>query len=267
MQDQDKYLAAYATIKDSDDLREMFSKDLFGVTHDGNTTVTVMRYIQGDAVKPKNDIDISKYWKLFKKLCIEVLIPLATEDVIHQDLRPGYDCTYNILIETALEGQTMKIIDYESLCRVTSYAQLGPRYPFGPVTIESVASGKTFYACFIVFQQCIGMAYAWIEQINAKQFDFGDALVWWLDIVSVEMNSTKKNDIATIALKWWENQMKDGIENAFNRLFGEIEKQVKALNNRKREAERTLSQEESREQKKRFVFPNILWSRRLRRRK
>merc|ERR1711971_767803 len=113
--------------------------------------------------------ELKSYWKLFSVLCKNVLLPLADIGIVHQDLRPGYDCTYNVMIGTTQKDATtkMRLIDYESLCSVSDYSRphvkgrgIDYRYPSNPN-----------FAHDFLFEQCVGIAYAWIEQIPAKEMN------------------------------------------------------------------------------------------------
>ena len=81
--------------------------------------------------------------------------------------------------QTLLVGKTatdenkekMRLIDYESLCKNYKVPATANRYP-----IESFARREQFLAYDFLFQQCVGLAYAWMEEINAEDMNFSKAL-------------------------------------------------------------------------------------------
>jgi hypothetical protein len=54
-------------------------------------------------------------WDAFQTLVEKVLLPMANCDVIHMDIRPGWEKTYNVLLRDTDEGMELRLIDFESL--------------------------------------------------------------------------------------------------------------------------------------------------------
>ena len=195
------YTRAYTHMKRFSELKAKLSKDFLGMIDYGRSTVTVMRKIHGDAVRlfnearPNDEAEykskLKKYWNLFKAFCRKVLLPLAHRGIIHQDLRPGYDCTYNILIGTTNKDPRvrMRLIDFESLCIINDYT-----VPDGGDDTKRYPKKTKNDALYVVLQQCVGISYAWIEQVDAKNFDFDDALAWWEKLNSKSLNVKKPKD-------------------------------------------------------------------------
>lgn len=90
-----------------------------------------MQEIKGKPVCLENEpLMISEYWREFQVLVKTVLLPLAENDIIYQDLRPGFDVTSNILRVAEDEGTKIRLIDFESLCSFDGYSSiLDERYP------------------------------------------------------------------------------------------------------------------------------------------
>jgi hypothetical protein len=105
-------------------VREALSHSLLGVylTPDRSGLVQLLPNLQNDysALSPRewpreND-GWGALWRSFAGLVRDVLIPLAGSDgqVVHADVRAGYDVTSNILCKT--EDGSMRLIDLDSLC-------------------------------------------------------------------------------------------------------------------------------------------------------
>ncbi len=64
-------------------------------------------------------------WAGFRDLVETVLLPMADLNIIHPDIRPGYDVTFNILCrlddDDASKKATLKLIDYETLVYVDKW--------------------------------------------------------------------------------------------------------------------------------------------------
>ena len=91
--------------------------------------------------------------------------------VVHPDIRPGYDVTYNILwkLDDATKTVKMKLIDFDSL--VPWSAWKAPDKSFGKYSPESRFSNATVF----VWWQCVAVAYAWIEKIKYNELYQGTA--------------------------------------------------------------------------------------------
>ena len=197
-------------------------------------TLTITREIFGVAVKPSELKDqvgedlagykskLTAYWNLFENLCKDILVPLAKIGIIHQDLRPGYDCTYNIMIGTTAKDKTikMRLIDYESLCFAEAYTKPEDdhRYP----EMELIEGRINAYD--ILFQQCVGIAYAWIKEVGAgdENMSFPEALDWFGETLKLELSRDGDGEVNN-AIEWWKSVMKEP-KNAFYELLRKIGK-------------------------------------------
>jgi hypothetical protein len=107
--------------------------------------------------------DLLTLWDGFSELVNKVLLPMAEiAQVIHPDIRPGYDATSNILVrDSTSEGNiSMKLIDYESLVRFPKWE--------APETGRYLQRREIEDATTFVLWQCVAMAYFWSEKINLK---------------------------------------------------------------------------------------------------
>ena len=180
--------------KGKESLMKEISKTLLGVEQTATGSITLMRLVSGDPVclrridtSPTSmtleDMEIVKLWEEFEDLVRTVLLPLAEIDLIHLDLRPGCDVTSNILrVQPTSEesGRKMMLIDWESLCESLYFAnQSGSeesRYPrFPSKFLDSKVEALSF--AFLHYQ-CAGMAFAWIQQVNAADFVMKRAQKW-----------------------------------------------------------------------------------------
>jgi len=116
------------------------------------------------ALRPEDSVnDLDLLWKAFCKLLEEVLIPLAMIDIIHPDIRPGYEITSNILVKIErINGKrtaVMKLIDFESIVNLSSFeAPMSARSLY--ISKDNVGSNAQTY----LWWQCVAVAYAWKEK-------------------------------------------------------------------------------------------------------
>jgi hypothetical protein len=101
-------------------------------------------------------------WNAFRELVTGTLFPLAMTDVVHTDLRHGFDRTANILYCQA--AKEMRIIDWDSLMEFGMWQLRGPR---GRKYIERDASragarGRSNAREF-VFLQVVCIAESWLQ--------------------------------------------------------------------------------------------------------
>lgn len=106
-----------------------------------------------------------KAWNAFKRLVTKVLIPLAEEDVVHVDLRPGWDYTANILYRE--KKPKMRLIDLDSLARFDEWRDVSSRVTSGKViTAElQISSYRPRTALEFVLWQAICIAHTWINRM------------------------------------------------------------------------------------------------------
>jgi hypothetical protein len=107
----------------------------------------------------------SALWGAFARFVKGALIPLAKYDIIHADIRAGYDTTANILYNPAMGS--MRMIDLDSLCtfdmllgtpQVSDLRNIRPR--------RLPARMRT--ALGFVLGQVICVAEAWLQQVPSQ---------------------------------------------------------------------------------------------------
>lgn len=113
---------------------------------------------------------LATLWRGFQVVVKTVLLPMAKKDVLHSDIRPGYDFTANILCkltkdEGGVETAAMKLIDYESAVEFDAWlrgaggAGLDGRY---------IKYELGWDATTVVWWQCMAVAYSWKEKLSAE---------------------------------------------------------------------------------------------------
>jgi hypothetical protein len=110
-----------------------------------------------------DDAPQRKMWTAFANLVKEMLIPLAEARVVHLDLRPGYNCTANILYDS--DAGEMRLIDLDSLILYEnwSFPLRHPRY-LDKWVHPSLPSLRTALE-FLFFQVAV-ITDAWIGKIT-----------------------------------------------------------------------------------------------------
>jgi hypothetical protein len=137
---------------------------LYGVVKTDVGLMTVMADLSDEhykALQPADyKDDLLSLWDAFSELVKNVLLPLAEYvDVIHPDIRPGYDLTANILLKDDSEAKkTMKLIDYESLVSFPNWT--------APNTSRYIMREDGKDAITFVWWQCVAMAYFWDAKIS-----------------------------------------------------------------------------------------------------
>jgi hypothetical protein len=114
--------------------------------------------------------DLPAMWAGFRTLVETVLLPMAELRIIHPDIRPGYDVTFNILckLEDASGSMgkkaSMKLIDYDSLVVVEQWT-----VPLvnGKSDGRYVRRMGQWDAATYVWWQCVFVAYVWSEKVAA----------------------------------------------------------------------------------------------------
>jgi hypothetical protein len=98
-------------------------------------------------------------WEGFSKLVKDVLLPMAEfAKVIHPDIRPGFNVTCNILVDESLGGNTMKLVDYESLIEFQAWHAPALSYLQCQLHWDAV----TF-----VWWQSVSVAHFWNQKVDA----------------------------------------------------------------------------------------------------
>jgi hypothetical protein len=110
-------------------LKSKIAEVLLAVVLGDNTLVTVMRNLSSNTTENgaysilspskiyrEDNRKLKQLWIGLTKLVVDILLPLAELNIIHSDIRPGWDTTYNILCRE-VEGSEieLQLIDYESL--------------------------------------------------------------------------------------------------------------------------------------------------------
>jgi hypothetical protein len=153
---------------------------LYAAIEMGAGVVTIMTDLSYQGYKTlEPDIDdgscLPVMWAGFADLVETVLLPMAELNVIHPDIRPGYDVTFNILCKLeddggAMSGRkaSMKLIDYESLVDVDKWTvPIVKRKSDGRFLPNMGEWDATTY----VWWQCVFIAYVWSERIVAGDVD------------------------------------------------------------------------------------------------
>jgi hypothetical protein len=160
-------VSALKTLKMKRKIRKEIGNVLYSVIDMQTGLVTIMADLSKQGyrtLKPKEQRDkLAVLWAGFADLVENVLLPMAENEIIHPDIRPGFDITSNILCK--LEGNdtraVIKLIDYESLILFEDWIapENDGRY---------VKPGPTWNATTFVWWQCICLAYTWHHQLDAN---------------------------------------------------------------------------------------------------
>ena len=152
-----------------------------------------------DMCLEKNPGRLADYWSLFTELTNVVLLPLAINGILFVDLRPGSDKVANVLIITEQGKEKLRLIDFESLCRFRDlHGIVDRRYP-----------SRRHSALDFVWQQCCGVAYAWLKKKNHIVFE--DALKWIGD-AGCPVDRVKGEDEMQKGMQWLDLQVKNSLE-------------------------------------------------------
>jgi hypothetical protein len=104
------------------------------------------------------------FWDVFTSLVNDVLVPLASMNIVHADIRfdprPGKQCICNILGERNNEGEIdLRLVDYESLVYCKGHAPLLVTQPYA---ISVIHFQDEFPSAFeYLFWQVLWVAYLW----------------------------------------------------------------------------------------------------------
>jgi hypothetical protein len=168
-----KRMAAWSQV------RRVLSPSLFGVysTANGDGLVQLMPDLTHQGFEPlcpnllKLDNHWSSMWHAFKNFVDKILIPLAEADVIHPDLRPGYNCTANLLYNR--KTKEIRMIDLDSLVLFTTWSQSNPGddryivYRSWPDEFQR----KLMSALDFVFKQVVVLTGTWIREVQDGEAD------------------------------------------------------------------------------------------------
>jgi hypothetical protein len=146
--------------------KDVLRNPLLAVVEMGVGLVTIMADLSKQKYKilqPKDHERLLILWDGFKELAIDALLRLAEYDVIHADIRPGFDLTTNILVKLDRDKARMELVDYESLVFLNDWTV--------PQTHRGyIQKGDGWDATTFVWWQCITVAYAWIEELPTPLF-------------------------------------------------------------------------------------------------
>jgi hypothetical protein len=110
-------------------LKSKIAEVLLAVVRGDNTLVTVMRdlsisttengaygMLSPSKIYKEDRKKLKQLWIGLTKLVDDILLPLARLKIIHSDIRPGWETTYNILCREVEGGEIeLQLVDYESL--------------------------------------------------------------------------------------------------------------------------------------------------------
>lgn len=140
--------------------------------------VTIMADMTKQGYGPLKPIeshnDLAVLWGGFHDLVERVLLPMAEIGIVHADLRPGYDITYNILCKLQIgrdgvKKATMKLIDYESIVHLLDWNVHG-------IDGRYIKPEPGWDATTYLWWQCVAIAFAWKEALNGNSLLMGNAL-------------------------------------------------------------------------------------------
>jgi hypothetical protein len=150
-------------------VREALSQSLLGVyvTPDRSGLVQLLPNLQSEytALSPRDWLQANggdALWRAFAGLVREVLLPLAGSDeqIVHCDVRAGYDVTSNIMCNAA--RGSMRLIDLDSLCEFGRLEKLS-----GVIDLKNILAKKLpdplKSAMGFVLGQVICAAEVWLE--------------------------------------------------------------------------------------------------------
>jgi hypothetical protein len=105
-------------------------------------------------------------WAAFKALADEALIPLAEEDIIHANLRPGFDVTSNLLF-SRIKG-AMRMIDLDSLNSYDGWASSKPVVGIRCTSTmpHSDVDPRRDTALECVFLKVISLTVSWMRELG-----------------------------------------------------------------------------------------------------
>jgi hypothetical protein len=107
-------------------IAQLLEKSLYAVYKTGDKTGLIqilpdLRCQGFGPLRPKDFIENLGYtwdtiWTAFENFVIVTLMPLAKANIVHMDIRPGYDETSNVLYSPR-NGGSLRMIDLDSLCK------------------------------------------------------------------------------------------------------------------------------------------------------
>jgi len=139
--------------------------------------VTCMKDLRKDgyqSLKPCNISDVSVLWNSFATLVHELLLPLARRRVVYCDIRPGWDCTANLMRNNAGGRMQLRLVDLESLSLINYCSDLPIDKRCFHILFSSQSDEKRNAFAFL-WWQCLLVANTWLnkscsENLDAEQF-------------------------------------------------------------------------------------------------
>jgi hypothetical protein len=167
-------LWSFSILKAWEKARALLRNSLHGVcsVDCGNGLVQIMPDLtdQGyEVLRPKDFAGTDHWrrmWDAFKELVTGTLIPLAEMDIVHSDLRPGFDFTSNLLY--ARHAGEMRMVDLDSLIAYRTWRSggLGKRY-MAKKKRRSDASPKRDTALEYLFLKVVSLTDSWTNAVLA----------------------------------------------------------------------------------------------------
>jgi hypothetical protein len=144
--------------------------------------VQLMTDLRADGFQPLRPQDLREpgrlrlMWNAFVAIVETTLIPLAEEEIIHMDIRPGYDHTANLLYQEKDGVGTIRMIDLESLISFSAWLRLNvsnKRYIPNKIDkgVAKVASALEF-----VLRLVVCTAEVWSKHTNSSDVNTSDII-------------------------------------------------------------------------------------------
>jgi hypothetical protein len=170
----DKALDRLDLIADAS-LKEKIAEVLLAAWYTNNTLVTVMtdlsdkKYPGGafGLLSPKKISEENKLpalWSGLEVLVKRILLPLADKKIIHADIRPSWEKTFNILCRKVENKFELRLIDYESL-HMQSYSVINKN------TISSHGEQSNMSSHEYEWWLVLWIAYKWHSSTTNNDYD------------------------------------------------------------------------------------------------
>jgi len=146
--------------------------------------VTIMRdlgQLGFQELKPYTCTDhLVPLWIAFVVLVNRVLLPLAQKNIVHCDIRPGWDYTANIMMRKEIDHQSscvidLRLIDLESLAMVRDCSVVPNVRNSFHISYDRQQRSKT--GLNFLWWQCLLIAYTWFGRKNSESIHVS-AFVW-----------------------------------------------------------------------------------------
>jgi hypothetical protein len=162
-------------------LKSKIAEVLLAVVLGDNTLVTVMRNLSSNTtdngaycmlspskIYKEDNKKLKQLWIGLTKLVDDILLPLARLKIIHSDIRPGWETTYNILCREEEEGKIeLKLVDYESLHKEDYAVENSQTISSAKQTADSMGN-TNMNAKEYLWWLILWIAYSWHQQPHAS---------------------------------------------------------------------------------------------------